>query len=169
MIPNSVLFEGGPGTGKTTEAKIIGKYLGYPFIYIPVGKIVSKWYGESEKKLDTILELARKAGEQYGGVVVMIDEIDEIGLNRDSAHEATGRITGVLLKKLDGMEKIDNLLLIGSTNRMTSMDPALLSRFSQIINFPVPAREDIRCIFQHYIPDAASVLDEVLMKLENRS
>ena len=78
IIPNTALFEGPPGTGKTTQAKIIGKYLGYPFIYIPIGKLMSKWYGESEGRLDTIFELARKAAEENGGIIVMIDEIDEI-------------------------------------------------------------------------------------------
>lgn len=89
----------------------------------------------------------------------MIDEIDEIGRNRDESHEASGRITGVLLKKLDGMEKVGNLLLIGSTNRKESMDSALLSRFSQKVFFRNPVSSEVRRIFSHYLPAAAS-LDE---------
>jgi SpoVK/Ycf46/Vps4 family AAA+-type ATPase len=50
---------------------------------------MSKWYGESELRLDRIFELARKAGEENGGIIVMIDEIDEIGGNREDSHEST--------------------------------------------------------------------------------
>lgn len=89
VIPNAALFEGPPGTGKTTCAKIIGYHLGLPFVYVPVAKIMSKWYGEAEQRLDAILTLAGKAGEEAGGIVVMIDEIDEIGKNRDESHEAS--------------------------------------------------------------------------------
>lgn len=169
IIPNTALFEGPPGTGKTTQAKIIGKYLGYPFIYIPIGKLMSKWYGESEGRLDAIFELARKAAEENGGIIVMIDEIDEIWKNRDDAHEATGRMTWVLLKKLDGIEQVGNLLLIGSTNRKDTMDPALLSRFSQQMFFRLPDTKEIQSIFSFYIPDAAHISHEEFASLEWKS
>lgn len=169
IIPNTALFEGPPGTGKTTQAKIIGKYLGYPFIYIPIGKLMSKWYGESEGRLDAIFELARKAAEENGGIIVMIDEIDEIWKNRDDAHEATGRMTWVLLKKLDGIEQVGNLLLIGSTNRKDTMDPALLSRFSQQMFFRLPDTKEIQAIFSFYIPDAAYISHEEFASLEWKS
>ncbi len=169
IIPNTALFEGPPGTGKTTQAKIIGKYLGYPFIYIPIGKLMSKWYGESEGRLDRIFELARKAAEENGGIIVMIDEIDEIGKNREDSHEATGRMTGVLLKKLDGIEQVWNLLLIGSTNRKDVMDPALLSRFSQQMFFRLPNNKEIQSIFSFYIPDAAHISLEDFSLLDGKS
>jgi AAA+ superfamily predicted ATPase len=160
IIPNTALFEWPPGTGKTTQAKIIWKYLGYPFIYIPIAKLMSKWYGESEWRLDTIFELAWKAAKENGGIIVMIDEIDEIGRNRDDSHEATGRMTGVLLKKLDGMEQIPNILLIGSTNRKDSMDEALLSRFGQQIYFRLPVLPEIHHIFSFYIPEFSEIPTE---------
>jgi AAA+ superfamily predicted ATPase len=165
IIPNTALFEWPPGTGKTTQAKIIGKYLGYPFIYVPIGKLMSKWYGESEWRLDKIFELAGKAAKEHGGIIMMIDEIDEIGKNRDDSHEATGRITWVLLKKLDGIEQVANLLLIGSTNRKESLDPALLSRFSRQVFFRLPNTEEIRHILSFYIPEAKNLSNESLAKL----
>lgn len=165
IIPNTALFEWPPGTGKTTQAKIIGKYLGYPFIYIPIGKLMSKWYGESEWRLDKIFELAWKAAKEQGWIIMMIDEIDEIWWNREKSHEATARMTGVLLKKLDGIEQIENILLIGSTNRKDYLDPALLSRFSRQVFFRLPDANEIRHIFSLYIPAASTLNDDLFVKL----
>jgi len=151
IIPNTVLFEWVPWTGKTTYAKVIGEYLWYPFVYIPIGKLMSKWYGESETRLSMILEMCGKLAEETSGVVIMIDEIDEIGWNRDKSHEATARITGVLLKKLDGLEKLENILMVCSTNRKESLDSALLSRFKLQQNFRLPNDSEIQAILKHYI------------------
>ncbi len=131
---------------------------------------MSKWYGESEGRLDKIFELARVAAVENGGIIIMIDEIDEIGKNRENSHEATARMTGVLLKKLDGIEQVSNLLLIGSTNRKDSMDPALLSRFSRKVYFRLPESvEEIRSIFAFYIPEARSLDDAFFQKLIGKS
>lgn len=99
---------------------------------------MSKWYGEAEQRLAKIFEKIGELAKQKGGVVIMIDEIDEIGGDREKSHEATGKITGVLLKKLDGMERIDNILLIGATNRKDMLDTALLSRFKYSQFFRLP-------------------------------
>lgn len=130
---------------------------------------MSKWYGESEGRLSTIFELARKTAEENGGIIVMIDEIDEIGKNREESHEATGRMTGVLLKKLDGIEQVANILLIGSTNRKDSMDAALLSRFSRQVYFRLPDISEIRHILTFYIPEARELNNESIQKLEGKS
>ena len=83
----------------------------------------------------------------------MIDEIDEIGGNREKSHEATGKITGVLLKKLDGMERIGNILLVGATNRKDALDPALISRFKYSQYFRLPNEIEISKIVSHYLPE----------------
>lgn len=83
----------------------------------------------------------------------MIDEIDEIGGNRENSHEATGKITGVLLKKLDGMERISNILLVGATNRKDSLDPALISRFKYSQYFRLPNEIEISKIVSYYLPE----------------
>ncbi|MCP4523444.1 MAG: AAA family ATPase, partial [Candidatus Gracilibacteria bacterium] len=169
LIPNFAIFEGSPGTGKTTEAKIIGKYLGYPFIYIPINAITTKWYGESEAKLNNIFEITGEIAKEHGGAVLMIDEIDEIGANRDNSHEATGRVTGVLLKKLDGFEKVDNILLLASTNRMDKLDSALVSRSSLNINFRNPNTNEIESILNHYIPNLGQLSEDGIKVLNGKS
>jgi len=152
IIPNATLFYGAPWTGKTTMASIIWQYLGYPFVYIPVNKIMSKYFWESENILSSILELSGKLAKEKWGAVLMIDEIDEIWQNRDTtSSDASNRILWVLLRKLDGIEKIDNILLIWSTNRNDSLDSALLSRFSQQVEFRLPNKTEIKHILKYYL------------------
>ncbi len=169
IIPNYVIFEGEPGTWKTTKWKIIGRYLGYPFIYIPINSITSKWYWESESRLNEIFELSWKVWEQYWWAVVMIDEIDEIWANRDNSHEATWRVTWVLLKKLDWVEKIENILLVASTNRLEKLDPALVSRSNLNLNFRRPNKQEIKKIMIHYIWILSDIDEETIKSLEWKS
>ncbi|MEF2175951.1 MAG: ATP-binding protein [Candidatus Absconditabacteria bacterium] len=168
IIPNAVLFEGPAGTGKTTLARIIGKHLNYPFFYIPLNSFMSKWYGEAETKLSFIMETIGKIAESNGGAILMFDEIDEIGGNRDKSHEATGKLTGVLLKKLDGMERIQNIILVGATNRKDSLDPALISRFKHSQFFRLPNCEEIINIASFYIDKLAELKIEQIKNMENK-
>lgn len=169
IIPNYVIFEWEPWTWKTTKWKIIGRYLWYPFIYIPINSITSKWYWESESRLNEIFELAWKIWNEYWWAVVMIDEIDEIWGNRDNSYEATARVTWVLLKKLDWVEKIDDILLVASTNRLNKLDPALISRSNLNLNFRRPNRDEINLILNHYINWLWAISDDILDKLEWKS
>lgn len=66
-----MLFEGPPGTGKTTCARIVASQVEVPLVYIPVESVASKWYGESEKKLGEMLNTA----EAMGGCIIFIDEV----------------------------------------------------------------------------------------------
>lgn len=74
----AVLFEGPPGTGKTTSAKIIASQVGIPLLYMPLESIMSKWYGEAEQKLADIFEGAGNLGK----AIIFIDEIDAIAGTR---------------------------------------------------------------------------------------
>lgn len=67
----AVLLEGPPGTGKTTAARVIACQAEIPLVYIPLEAIASKWYGESEKQLGGMLDLA----EQMGGCIIFLDEV----------------------------------------------------------------------------------------------
>lgn len=76
--PKAVLFEGPPGTGKTTSAKIIANQVNIPLIYMPLESIMSKYYGESEKKFADIFDAAKSLGKS----IIFIDEIDAIASTR---------------------------------------------------------------------------------------
>ena len=112
--PKAVLFEGPPGTGKTTSAKIIAQQVKIPLVYMPVESILSKYYGESEKKFAEVWDSCIKLGK----CIIFIDEIDAIAQSRDSEmHEASRRMLSTLLRKIDSFESTTNVLLICATNR----------------------------------------------------
>ena len=145
--PKAVLFEGPPGTGKTTTARIIANESESSMIYVPVESIMTKWYGESERNLSCIFSSA----QDIGNSIIFLDEIDSLATSRENdLHEASRRVLSVLLRKIDGFDPNDNTLLIGATNRKEDLDPALLSRFDLSVNFPLPNLEERVGIFTSY-------------------
>ena len=146
-FPRSVLFEGPPGTGKTTAAKIIAHETEMPLIYVPIESVMSCWYGMSEKKLAGIFDYS----SQLEKSILFLDEIDSLAGSREKdMHEATRRVLSVLLRKMDGFSSVKNVLTIGATNMASSLDKALLSRFGKTIRFPLPNSEERKSIFSFY-------------------
>ena len=145
--PRAVLFEGPPGVGKTTVARIIASEASIPLVYVPIESIMSKWYGQSSQNLSKIFD----ACEDLGGAIIFLDEIDSLVGSRDqNMFEATRRILSVLLRRLDGIDASLSTITIGATNRKEDLDHALISRFDQSINFPLPNAEEIAAIFSNY-------------------
>ena len=133
--PKCVLFEGPPGCGKTTSAKIISHQVSIPLVYMPLEAIMSKFYGESESRLAEIFE----AAQAMGSVILFIDEIDALATSREGGlHEATRRILSTLLRKIDSFESEGEVLVICATNRKKDLDPALISRTDLSIRFVLP-------------------------------
>jgi SpoVK/Ycf46/Vps4 family AAA+-type ATPase len=154
--PRAVLFEGPPGTGKTTSARVIASQAAVPLVYIPLEAVVSKWYGESEKMLADML----KTCEQFpDGCIIFLDELDALATSRSTEmHEATRRVLGVLLRHLDGFDSTNKrTVVIGATNRKQDLDPALISRFSTSANFGLPnesCRAEILKQYARHLGDA---------------
>eukprot|EP00340_Litonotus_pictus_P003041 CAMPEP_0170516000 /NCGR_PEP_ID=MMETSP0209-20121228/2361_1 /TAXON_ID=665100 ORGANISM="Litonotus pictus, Strain P1" /NCGR_SAMPLE_ID=MMETSP0209 /ASSEMBLY_ACC=CAM_ASM_000301 /LENGTH=488 /DNA_ID=CAMNT_0010800745 /DNA_START=207 /DNA_END=1673 /DNA_ORIENTATION=+ len=163
--PKAVLFEGPPGCGKTTSAKIIANQVSIPLIYMPLEAIMSKWYGESENKFSDIFEAAKALGKS----IIFIDEIDALATSREGGiHEATRRILSTLLRKIDGFESDGEVLIICATNRRKDLDPALLSRLDVTITFDLPDPRMRALIFQKYAKQLSSHDLEELSKLSDR-
>ena len=146
-VPRAVLFEGPPGTGKTTMARVIASEAAIPMVYVPVESIMSKWFGESERRLDAIFDLAGNLGRS----IVFLDEIDAFAGSREQAmHEGTRRILSVLLRQMQGLVETSNVMVVGATNREADLDPALRSRFARTIRFPLPDQAEREAILGHY-------------------
>jgi len=151
--PRCVLFEGPPGCGKTTSAKIISQQVDIPLVYMPLEAIMSKYYGESESKLAEIFE----AAAAMGSVIVFIDEVDSLATSREAGlHEATRRILSTLLRKIDSFESEGEVLVICATNRKKDLDPALVSRLDLSIRFELPDASTRAAIFQRYAKQLSS-------------
>ncbi|XP_077217057.1 P-loop containing nucleoside triphosphate hydrolases superfamily protein isoform X2 [Tasmannia lanceolata] len=122
--PRAVLFEGPPGTGKTSCARVISNQAGVPLLYVPLEVVMSKYYGESERLLGTVFSLAN---ELPNGAIIFLDEVDSFAVSRDTEmHEATRRILSVLLRQIDGFEQEKRVAVIAATNRKQDLDPALI-------------------------------------------
>lgn len=145
--PKAVLFEGPPGTGKTTMARLIAGETKSDLVYVPIESIMSKWYGESPKNLGDIFD----ACESMENCILFMDEIDSLATSRNGEiHEETRRILSVLLRKIDGFNQNNGTILIGATNRKDDLDPALLSRFNTSIEFGLPNEEERKSIMKNY-------------------
>lgn len=145
--PKAVLFEGPPGTGKTTSARIIAGESDSSMVYVPVESIMTKWYGESERNLAGVFD----ACNDLGNALIFLDEIDSLATSREKdLYEATRRVLSVLLRKIDGFESNNKTILIGATNRKQDLDPALISRFDVNVYFHLPNLEERASIFKNY-------------------
>ncbi len=171
--PKGVLLFGPPGTGKTLLAKAAATESGANFIAVRGPEILSKWVGESEKAIRQIFRRAR----QYSPAIVFFDEIDAIapmrGLGSDT--HVTERVVSQLLTEMDGLIRLDNVVVIAATNRPDILDPALLrpGRFDKIIYVPPPdkrGRLEILRIHTRSVPLADDVdLELIAEKTEGYS
>ncbi|KAK9155555.1 hypothetical protein Sjap_003035 [Stephania japonica] len=141
--PRAVLFEGPPGTGKTSCARVIANQAGVPLLYVPLEIVMSKYYGESERLLGTVFSLAN---ELSNGAIIFLDEVDSFAASRDEGiHEATRRILSI-----DGFEQEKKVVVIAATNRKEDLDPALISRFDSMITFGLPDEQNRQEIVAQY-------------------
>ncbi|AFH42351.1 CDC48 family AAA ATPase [Fervidicoccus fontis] len=140
--PRGVLLFGPPGTGKTMLAKAVATESEANFIAVRGPEVLSKWVGESEKAIREIFRRAR----QYSPVIIFFDEIDSLvpirGMSSDSY--VTERVVSQLLTEMDGIESLENVIVIAATNRPDIIDPALLrpGRLEKLIYIPPPDKDD---------------------------
>jgi len=168
--PRAILFEGDPGVGKTTMAKIVSAECKIPLIYVPIETILSKYYGESSQNLAMVFDAASK----FPSCLLFLDEIDSLAGSREGGmFDATRKLLSVLLRKLDGFEVKSGTITIGATNRKKDLDSALLSRFDKSIYFPLPnhpeRKEILKTYAQHLNEDECIDLSEEMEGLSGRN
>lgn len=147
--PKGILLFGPPGTGKTLLAKAVASESESNFISIKGPEVLSKWVGESEKAVREIFRKAKSASPS----VIFMDELDAITPHRGSGigdSRVTERVISQILTELDGIIELNNVIVIGASNRPDIIDRALLrpGRFDKLIYVPLPDRAARIAIFK---------------------
>ncbi|HDN83014.1 MAG TPA: AAA family ATPase [Candidatus Altiarchaeales archaeon] len=145
--PKGVLLYGPPGCGKTLLAKAIANEADANFISVKGPELLSKWVGESEKR---IRDIFRKA-KQVAPAIIFFDEFDSISKIRGSTlTDATERMVNQLLTEIDGIEELEGVTVIAATNRPDLIDPGLLrpGRIDLKIEIPMPDKRTREEIFK---------------------
>jgi transitional endoplasmic reticulum ATPase len=133
--PSGLLLTGPPGTGKTTIAKVLAAESACSFYPVTAADLTSRWIGDSERAVARLFRRARANAPS----MIFIDEIDAIGATR-GGHAAYDRQLDQLLLEIDGVSSMPGVFVVGATNRVRAVDPALRrgGRLSRTIEVPLP-------------------------------
>jgi transitional endoplasmic reticulum ATPase len=165
-----VLLYGPPGTGKTLLAKAVANEAESNFISIKGPELLNKYVGESEKGVREVFQKAR----ENAPTVVFFDEIDSIAVERGTNTGDSGvgeRVVSQLLTELDGLEELEDVVVIATTNRPDLIDTALLrpGRLDRQVHVPVPEEDGRRKIFEVHTRDKPIADDVDLDWLASRT
>ena len=140
--PRGVLLYGPPGTGKTLIAKAVANEVSAAFHTVSGPEIMSKYKGESEERVREVFETARETAPS----IIFFDEIDSVAGKRDDDGDVENRVVAQLLSLMDGLESRGDVVVIGATNRVDDIDPALRrgGRFDREIEIGVPSEKGRR-------------------------
>ncbi|MGC9309095.1 MAG: CDC48 family AAA ATPase [Candidatus Nanoarchaeia archaeon] len=166
--PKGILLQGPPGTGKTLLAKAVANESDAHFILLNGPEIMSKFYGESEKKIRDIFEEA----EKNSPAIIFIDEIDAIAPKREeTSGEVERRVVSQLLTMMDGLQARGKVIVIAATNRINAIDPALRrpGRFDREINISVPDKKGRLSILKIHTRNMPITKDVNLNELAKRT
>ncbi|XP_075738261.1 ATPase family gene 2 protein homolog A isoform X2 [Rhipicephalus microplus] len=137
--PCGVLLYGPPGCSKTMIAKALATESGLNFIAIKGPELFSKWVGDSERAVRDLFRKARAASP----CIIFFDEIDALAVHRGSTSGSSNvgdRVIAQLLTEMDGIEKLEDVILVAATNRPDMIDQALMrpGRLDSIVYVPLP-------------------------------
>ncbi len=171
--PRGIIFYGPPGTGKTLLARALASKAGVPIFLINPSELLSLHPTQAEAELNGTFDEAERAAT---GSIVLVDELDAIAGKRDGTHTGSGLVT-TLLTRIDGLKSRGNVVVIGTTNRIESIDDALRrhGRFSREIHIAAPdeaGRLQILLIHTRGMPfydEDEQQRDQVLQSLSQRT
>lgn len=144
-----ILLEGPPGTGKTTFAKAAASELSVPFAEVDSNALIDSFIGKTGKNIDGMFAEARALASKNGTpVVLFLDEIDYLAQKRGGENKTAAEAVPTLIKQMDGFSTgSDDIVLIAATNIKASLDPAVLSRFRNVIHIPLPTESEREKLF----------------------
>ncbi len=153
--PRAILLFGPPGCGKTSLAAAISNEIEAEFYPVDASMILSKWLGESEKRVAELFNFLRSRAMRGVPVILYIDEVDAlIGIRREEVGGEV-RTRSQFLKEMDGLNNKDNykipLFVIGSTNVPWQIPPSFVRRFNKRIYVPPPDFESRINLFKYYL------------------
>lgn len=165
--PRGVLFHGPPGTGKTLLARALANECSFgskkvSFFMRKGADLLSKWIGESEKQLRLLFEEAAKRKPS----IIFFDEVDGLAPVRSSRQDQIhASIVSTLLALMDGLDSRGEVIVVGATNRIDSIDPALRrpGRFDRELFFPLPARKEREEILRVHVSQWATPPNDQLI------
>ena len=141
-----ILLCGKPGTGKTYTAQIVSSLLNIPLVYIRFDSIISSYLGETASNLRKVFDYI-----EQGTWIVLFDEFDIIGKNRDDIHEH-GEIERVVNNFLQMMDNFSGTsLLFAATNHQYLLDPAIWRRFDDILFYDIPDENTRKNLFERFL------------------
>jgi transitional endoplasmic reticulum ATPase len=144
--PKGVLLYGPPGTGKTLIARAVATESGANFIPVRGPQLLSKWVGESERAVREIFKKAR----QVAPSIIFFDELDALAPARGATADShvIESVLNQILTEMDGLLEMRNVVVMGATNRLDIVDPALLrtGRYDRLVYIGEPSEEDRRRI-----------------------
>ncbi len=142
------LFHGGPGTGKTLTATLLGRYTNRPVFSVDSATVTSKYIGETSRNLAALFDQASSRDW-----ILFFDEADALFGKRTEVKDAHDRYANqeaaYLLQRL---ESFDGLVVL-ATNLKSNLDDAFLRRFNKVIHFAFPAQEERAAIWRKLVPD----------------
>jgi transitional endoplasmic reticulum ATPase len=149
--PKGILLVGPPGCGKTLLAKAIATESRVNFIAVKGPALLSKFVGESEKGVRDIFRKAKQASP----CIIFFDEIEALVPTRGESSDShvSERVLSQFLSEMDGIEELKGVLVLGATNRVDRVDPAMLrpGRFEEIVEIPPPEEDSRRQIFEVHL------------------
>ncbi|TFG35085.1 AAA family ATPase [Candidatus Thorarchaeota archaeon] len=147
--PRAVLFHGPPGTGKTMTAQAVANEAKAKIFFAKASDLIGVHVGDGGRRISALFEDARKQAPS----IIFIDELDAIGLARSfqSIRGDVSEVVTALLGELDQTNEESGVVVIGATNALPLIDPAIKNRFDTVFEFQIPTLEERYAILQLYI------------------
>ena len=146
--PRAILFYGPPGTGKTMTAQAVANQANAKIFFAKASDLIGVHVGDGGRRISTLFDDARNNSPS----IIFIDELDAIGLTRSfqSIRGDVSEVVTALLGELDQTAETSGVIVIGATNAVSLIDPAIKNRFDTVFEFALPNLEERLSILQYY-------------------